>query len=86
MAELVPQENNLRLHEKLFVKLFGNAIAYIVRNEINMVNSKLLEMENRFNSNAYITQDITNNLQIVGKGLKGIYNIVQQIIAINSKF
>lgn len=90
MAELVPQEDKLSLIEKLFVKLFNNAIRRIVKNmmkeELDIIYKHLDNIERRFNNSSNLTNELTQNLQIVGKGLRGVYDILEQIVAINSRF
>ena len=90
MAELVPQEDKLSLMEKLFVKLFNNAIRRIVKNmmkeELDIIYKHLDNIERRFNNSSNLTNELTQNLQIVGKGLRGVYGILEQIVAISSRF
>lgn len=90
VADLDPQENKLSLIEKLFVKLFNNAIRRIVKNimkeELDTIYKHLDNIERRFNNSSNLTNELTQNLQIVGKGLRGVYGILEQIVAINSRF
>ena len=90
--ELVPPE--FKWYEKIFIKIFSRSINFIIlsqitelKEEMKTINSRITE---KTQSNYKISQDIANelqnNMQTVSRSLKGIYDIIQQIIRLNSPF
>lgn len=54
-------------------------------------NQKLLEeritkLENKLQNTDCRLQSLSDNLQVISEGLKGVYNVLQQLVQLSSKF
>lgn len=51
-----------------------------------VLEERIQKLENKLLSSESSLKSLSNNLQIVSEGLKGVYNVLQQLVQLSSKF
>ena len=95
MEELAQQEFNCI--DRIIIRILNKYIKgcnqedYTLKlNEVihrqELLEERILKLENKLLSSESSLKSLSNNLQIVSEGLKGVYNVLQQLVQLSSKF
>ena len=57
-----------------------------VLNKQKLLEERITKLENSLQNTDSNLQCLSNNLQIISEGLKGVYNVLQQLVHLSSKF